>query len=698
MVRVVAPDGWVPPAESVPSSSTLESSTSHEEIEFDDVNRILADKSESANRITMRRKPHSTSQATSAPDDLARRDQIQRRENAPNKSQKPTPGDLDQRQPSVGDRPILPGDQWVGTSAKARKKWLIVGTSVSVAFLAIAIATVLILQSKNNDASAKQDTGTSEKVSPAAAIAASNLESKNEQPAGIAKDPTNDAPKGDLDDSNSLAGDSKSEPSPEHANDADSKTIETGTTETSVSEPAEPNDSQPTSDGDNQKPSSSIGTIALPDTGKSKVDTPPPLTSTRDPLADLTDNLSPNEVKSHQNELSELLAEFGTSIREINDVAAAHRESHLIGLPKFEIVRPNPIDPKIFQKLNDPCLGIQYKGASLSMIVRELTQVTGVPITIEAESLRASGFDWSEPFDVNLSDTDFAGAISSLLKQRGLKLVYDGTGPALITVWDRDDNVPFETPVPELDVDLQIDGFVKLTKTLIAPQDWNEEGGPHSIEVSDGKLLIKQTPPTNYLIATFIDKWNTATEIAKRGGSRNSLATTRSLATPHLQKQFEINAKRTTDLTAYLSQVERQTGSIILVNWHALLGEGWNPTTRMPPTVHKQTVEEFLEHLSHSMLLTFRVIDKNVFEMTTFEAAAQAPDLEFYPCEKIRSGQMTADQLSQLLRQSLGIPNQPQTNLRIYFEPAIQTLIAVAPQSIQRQIEAILRRIDGMDN
>ena len=95
------------------------------------------------------------------------------------------------------------------------------------------------------------------------------------------------------------------------------------------------------------------------------------------------------------------------------------------------------------------------------------------------------------------------------------------------------------------------------------------------------------------------------------------------------------------------------------------------------------------------MGLTSRFVDSNTIEITTFQSAANARELEVYSCHEILSGNMTPEALMQALEGALNFDVNQLNNVRVIYEPECQCVIALAPQLVQRQIQAILDRLNG---
>ena len=123
---------------------------------------------------------------------------------------------------------------------------------------------------------------------------------------------------------------------------------------------------------------------------------------------------------------------------------------------------------------------------------------------------------------------------------------------------------------------------------------------------------------------------------------------------------------------------------------------GWNPRTLVPPDLDEATIGELLDELTHSMGLDYRVINENTFEITTIEDVNDRSQLEIFSCHKILEGKLTVEQLIDVVRNALRSSGENFSAWRVVFEPRIKSFIVLGPQTLHRQVDAILRRIEKL--
>ena len=145
----------------------------------------------------------------------------------------------------------------------------------------------------------------------------------------------------------------------------------------------------------------------------------------------------------------------------------------------------------------------------------------------------------------------------------------------------------------------------------------------------------------------------------------------------------------------FLTQLQQQTGVNVIIDWNALLEAGWNPNTHVASGFEEPTVGDMLDELTHSMDVGWRVINVNTFEITSKDVIAETVVLEFYSCARILAGTLNSEQLVLSVKQALQSANRNLNRARIHFAGEIQSFIVVAPESIHRQMEAIVARLEA---
>lgn len=637
MVLIEAPEGWVAPA---PKKPDVEASGSSE-TDFEDIDSIL--KQQPAPKKSQQSKPGS------------------------NPEQKPL---LDPKRPTAGQAPILPDENWIADSTKSTRKWI---TIVAVSLGALVLVTTGLLalyanQPKKNDVAAVNNAD-SKQVSPPDEL-------KDDTP--VAAPPVTDAEPTEtkLPDTNLPTAKEQPVEAVDSAVTEVSETPEAMEAPTKSPLPTPPD--EPTIDA-------------------AAAEAPKPKKTSASPFDEVFDeilNSGDGKVKSVQtnfDELSDALENAGTTLSDLNQFASVKRQN--VGLPKYFVDR-NPLQrpPKKSLGLDLPCAAVRYQVQSLNNIIADIEQITGTPISLDANQLQRIGFDFGSKIEqLLLKDPDsFANVVRSVFGSLNDKtqLLHDGgIQPAIITASDSTEVSQRSWPLPNLK-GMNPEDLAALLRDLIAPGTWGKE---NKIELANGELKASHSPATLFMLETFLKKWEAAIE--NPGDSTDAFRSIYASSLNARQQSVDTKFKYATPIREFFAAVEKRAGVNILIDFESLSKEGWSPRSTIPAGVSEDTVNELLDEICHSMKIDFRLINDNTFELLTAPAEKQRRDLEFYDCKKILAGPLQTSQLIELLRQSLQSAGFGTNDMRAFFANEIECFIVVAPQSIQRKVEKILQRL-----
>ena len=599
--------------------------------------------------------------------------------------------------------PILPGEQWTSSQTQQRRKWLL---------LTAGIVTILILM--------------------AAVVFAvlANRSRPDHQQAATHEPPANELTTTDPpDDSQTTDGSSEAT----SAIDADETETDTGSDQPPVPDPPGDNtdsdvdsvpDAASSSASEMDPPETETGNdsdsvVVPPPPGQDSDDSPDPdkddLTSNpddqNDPLAgaafdDLLSesNITTDEVETNFDDLSDALENAGTSLFEFGQIAAVN-ERRRVGQKKYFIFQPDPLDESKYDGLNLPLEGIQYNDLSLLTVLADFFEITGVPVTMDADLLNDAGFKFGyRSIEFKVTDTTFSEVLQQLIddlaadKPPGFELIYDGKSPAQITIADRDQRQPVHLPLPRIESewDESENEIIELIKHLTGADAWGENSPGASLNIDGENLVVVNGSEIVSMVRKFVSAWNFAVSVNAGEQDRSTLDPmwVRSLAAR--DTAFQWSAKHETPILQFLASVQRSSGTNIIVNWDRLLEIGWNPNTEIPPALNEATVGDMLDELTHSMGLSYRVVNNNTFEITTMADVNERSQLEFFSCKEILGGKLDEEQLVDIVRNALRSTGQNLSAWRVVYEPSIKCFIVVGPQTLHRQINAILKRIEKL--
>ena len=668
MVQVVVPEGvTITPEETEDTASSFD---------FDDIEKILQKSPGKAAKVASSNsppRPTASDAATGAPRSRS--------------------GDQPASQPEPATQHApAPGEQWTSPAAKSRQKWVIAG-AVAIGSLLLVFAVIGVIIGNSGS-----------KQGDAANLAAGDSNAKATIPGTAENNPAKDTE----------TPPSKTDPKQPTNNGAVSPETTPPISETSKDETATLDDGpdsvtrQPEM---NNTPPVVPPAVSSEQSGQQPTNEPPPASNeTPDDEAEQTrpngldslligmDNRGDESVlNSNLGELANLLEKKGTSILEINDLAAVIRNSQMIGLPSYHFEKPVPFNPEQLERLQDPCAGVQYEDIPVLVALREISLITGVPFQLNVEAIASKNIDLATPVNFKLIDKNFIEVVREMLKPLELEVGFDGTKIPKIAPINHGvmTDVKYDLPKLHDPTDEKISKFMESIKVLIAPKTWTREENPATIQILDNQLVIHQTPENQAKIKDYLLKIQagiqmTAGDQASTGVFKNRWVEARKKT----GQPFASGFRTPVSLEAMLNQIQQVSQVNIVVDWESVLPTGWTPQTIVPAKIEENTVDEAIHQLVRTMGLTSRYIDSNTIEITTFKSAADSAELEVYSCHKILSGKMTPEALMQALEGALHFNANQLNNIRVVYEPECQCIIALAPQLVQRQIHAVLERLN----
>ncbi len=438
------------------------------------------------------------------------------------------------------------------------------------------------------------------------------------------------------------------------------------------------------------KPSPS--TPSAPDTATA-LETAPP--KTRAPADGILQPVAP--AKSALSELSSLLEESGSSISAITDATTNVAVADLVGLPKyyFREARSAPVD--IERQLKQPCAGLRYRDIPLVDVLRDVTVISGIPITIDTASTIDHGNRERliPKVSVDISDTDFRDAIEQIAGQVGWTSQTTETGIVLAA--------PDAGSVVEKTIDLApiadlgdqgLDGVVDGVKAMIARETWFSNSPRFAISRSGMVLTVKHVPAVVKRVERFVNKISAAIKLSE-GNSRGddslqqAVATRLSLAQPNLSASCELDIDSRSTLDHLLNRIRAKTGVDVIANWETLATLGWTPLMTVPGNISEPTLDQMLRQLERSTDSTSVVLDAHTVELTTPIDAMQRSYIEFYVIADLFKQNFTPQRTLQLVQEAIENAAQPAASTTIY-EPRCRCIILAAPQSTHRVVETVL--------
>ena len=720
MIKVAPPKGWVPPAPA-PDESKLQTpvgapgaaGVTDSNFDFDDIETLLAkpDQIASAKQATSQTSKDSprSKQAASAKTQPPKRTSAQTV--APRQKKRASAKTSDDgadtaASDSLADdsQPMLPNQNWESGKSKSQKTRLRI----------LAAILGLILFSGFIFAMISSFRGRSPK----------NVSQKQSQPADAADDVQPDAP---------IANDVESV---ETALDTQPNSNTEETIDKANPDPALPNDAatgtlaNPESDPDSSLDSDTEGS-PIDSTDASATQPPPDLpvgtfAGKTEPTTDDRQRQGPflpsrfrnsenegpdvapdrsskqpgigivNKIEKQMGDLSGLLQESGASLSELRDATVEASGTSLAGIPKYVIEKPGPIKPDL-GRLNLNVGGLLFDETPLPVVVRELSLISGIPITIDARTLEAAGKKINQPISATIKDTDLDSAMNQILAPLGITKQTDSVGLKFTVA----SSLEFKEATYSVAKFAGLDeenkkSFLSYIQAMIEPEIWVRAEDPATIQLQGNDIVARCPAEVHAQIDRLISKLlaaNALTSDPTDAAAINQTLTRSGAILSKLESPIQNQHTIRTPIGLFLTKLQSKTGVTVIVDWENLSKQDWNPLTLIPGNIDEPTAGDTLRQLAQSMNLSVVAVDSDTVLLTTPDQAAIARDIEVYPVAKLLAGKFDEDRLKEAFATTLGYELR---NEKYVYDSSCQCFIVAASQAKQRQVAALLKELEGI--
>lgn len=355
--------------------------------------------------------------------------------------------------------------------------------------------------------------------------------------------------------------------------------------------------------------------------------------------------------------------------------------------------RAKPSDVDLSERLAERIPSIELKGTTLSELVDLLSQLSTIPITLDARGLAAAGVETDTAVSLSLTDTNVADVLDEALRSYGLN--YIQIGDQLIVTDGRETSDPLESTQMNVG-DLAPsaadgDKLARMIETFVSPTAWQASGGAGSLEIEDRSLKLEQTAAVTGQVADFLDKLRLARDLppSRRDGRPLSLATRWALAREKLATGVTANFAEPARLKDITAHFEKTAGIEIVFDGLGMASADVSPATRVTCRVDRQPLGEVLEKLLKPLELGYRSLSARRFEIASAQQVAEDLELEFFPVKPLISADGDADGLAARIRKEVSSESWRERGgpAVLSIDGPSSYLIVLAPQPVQIEVE-----------
>lgn len=272
----------------------------------------------------------------------------------------------------------------------------------------------------------------------------------------------------------------------------------------------------------------------------------------------------------------------------------------------------------------------------LARFVDTLSDMAGVPITLEPVTLELNGLSPRTPISADVTDATLESVLRDAFEKQRLELVDDDTRiAAALANADEFRAVDFE--VKDLVGGTGAGSIAKLIEQFVAPQSWKANGGKGVIEVQGTNLHITQSLTGRREALIFCERLRLARGLPLKSKFPTALLSVDSpyeKIGPTLSRPTTFTFLAWTRLADVLRQWQETSGVTILVDWPALRDVELTPATPVACSTVERPWTEALDGVLEPLGLGWWASDSQTIQITSRDALNQIERVEFYTVPK----------------------------------------------------------------
>lgn len=349
---------------------------------------------------------------------------------------------------------------------------------------------------------------------------------------------------------------------------------------------------------------------------------------------------------------------------------------------------------EIVQALSLRIEAFRVNGMPLERFVRVVSDMLGLPITLEPAALQLAGTTTNAPVAVEAAQTSLEQLLQGALARQRLELV-DDQGHLTIRLAAAAERLTKLHDVADLVAagEQQVNSVAATIERFVAPSTWKSSGGTGTLQVQGTTLRVEQSKAVQHEIVIFCERLRLARGLRQR---TKYPADRLMIDSPYRTIDRQLSERTTftflpwTRLADVVQHWEDASRVAMLVDWSTLSDEQLLPSTPVACSALEQPWTAALEQILEPLGLTWWAVDGRTLQITTREALADIQRTEFYVIPPSYRDQFTSDTA---MIESLRAELQQQSdghradNSRITIQvdgPSRRLVVRASPQLHQR--------------
>ncbi len=547
--------------------------------------------------------------------------------------------------PHAPTGPMLPDNQWASPTAQRVRKW---GLLAAAALLGIILAIAVVsLIAKSMSPHSKPSTMGNSKVS-----------SNNAQPA-----------------------DTQPEISPTDA-EPDSTTTDHAT----ANEPKSPPDGQP--------PSPALPSPEPPNDSQPMAPEPDAPAPASEPVGETRPSDAPPAPPKTPAGQASPAPEPATP--------PTIPDSKMPPKPASPVTTPSPPSEDVKARLAVVLISIEFESVPLSNFADFVSNMTGIPITLDLDAIQAAGLDTETKLTIDARGVTVQQAVQAALKAHELAMRLDGD-QIVFTTQDAVDPKVTQRQYTVLDLapdPTKLQALAVQITRFVAPTRWQDAGGQGRITTNETGFVIDQDASTHFQVARFLDRLRVTRGLLPRTEVPKELIDIKPAfqqAAKDLARPITVTFGGTVHVSHALQFLQAKIDANLLVNWCAVAPTGWLPSTKTHLEGRKMPLEQLLQQWLRPQKLGYRLFDKETIQITTEAWLDAHPETEFYVLKTPPKNEAEIESLLTNLRDHVGTARFAQAGGlgQVAYDTDGRCLIVSLPQPAQRIVARWLADRNG---
>lgn len=356
-----------------------------------------------------------------------------------------------------------------------------------------------------------------------------------------------------------------------------------------------------------------------------------------------------------------------------------------------------PID--VESRLNDPVAEISLN-VGLSDLLKFVSQMSTIPFTVRAESLRYSRIDPEVPTPVTAKRATIQQLLSKGLARHQLDLRPTDDGHVIV---ERKAAVAGQWSTNKHNVGDLIDAgvpaaeLISLVQQLVEPFSWTEIESEAVAMAQERFLVLRQKEAAHFETMFLLERLRVARGLSLQGTMDREEFKNDWERTAGFTQPVALRTRKNDTLGSVVQKLNGLAGNEhhVLADWQALAASGWNRDSSIEATIRRQPLATALPELFQPLGLTHRCVGPRIIEITSQAAARQRPELGIHSIGSLTQAGYAPLTVIRQIETTLGESRFRRGGGRgaIVFHDGAQALLVRLPQSQHAAVDWVIQEL-----